>query len=185
MVQQKPPAWLVMFLKPSAGKEGPRAKKRKRGVNVCAAPRAAGGGPWRLLWAALLYDRGTLSDGPGLARFTPVPRRREEKRSVSFVKRRECVIPRSDSPIPLTSEHNRQLPNSSTKSSCDLPGPRLLVPRSWGTVNSPKENASPLQPAPTAPPSPSKTRRGPALVRRRAQQQAASHVPSSGSAAAG
>lgn len=52
VVQQKPPAWLVMFLKQSAGKQGPRAKKGKRSCGcVCSSehrPQSMGGG--RLLW---------------------------------------------------------------------------------------------------------------------------------------
>lgn len=50
-MQQKPPAWLVMFLKQSAGKKGPRAKKGKRSCGfVCSSehrPKNRRGGGWR------------------------------------------------------------------------------------------------------------------------------------------
>lgn len=143
-MQHKPPARLVMFLKRSAGKKGPRAKKRKRSCGfVCSSehrPRStrrrrspAAEPPLRCPHCRHGVTLGLMDPVRRRpARFTSVHAEKGIEKSASPLKRRECVIPRGDSPTPLTSKHSRKFPDSDTKPCCELPAPRLCVPlRCW------------------------------------------------------
>lgn len=128
VVQQKPPARLVM-------ERRGQARKRKRGADSYVAqstgPRA-GGGEGGYSWAATALP--VLLLRVFLWPMDPVRLRWAGLTSVHMKKGIEktsvfktlCIChPKEWLPHPLTSEHNGELPNSSTKLSCELLGPGL------------------------------------------------------------
>lgn len=117
-------------------RRGPGPGRRNGAAGSFAAPSAgpaARGGETLLPschFAAPAAGRGGTSGLMDHVRLRLAEKRIEM--SASPLKRRECVIPRGDSPTPLTAERSRKFPDSDMKPCCELPAPRPCAPlRCW------------------------------------------------------